>query len=169
MPGVRLILALHNHQPVGCLDGVFEASFRDSYLPFLEVMEDYPDIPFVLHISGPVLEWLIDNQPKYVARVRALAESGRVEILGGGFFEPILTGDPMAEIGSGKIERMLGVAWKKQTRCQAARGLDRRASLGAASGLGPRRGGDSSTPSSTTSTSSALGISRRKRTSRPAS
>ena len=91
MPGVRLILALHDHQPVGNFDGVFEGAYRDSYLPFLEVMEDYPDIPFVLHTSGPLLEWLVDRQPGYVARVRAMAESGRVEILGGGFFEPILT------------------------------------------------------------------------------
>jgi 4-alpha-glucanotransferase len=91
MSGVRLILALHNHQPVGNFEEVFEGAYRDSYLPFLEVMEDYPDIPFVLHTSGPLLEWLVDRQPGYVARVRALAESGRVEVLGGAFFEPILT------------------------------------------------------------------------------
>jgi len=91
MPGVRLILALHDHQPVGNFDGVFEGAYRDSYLPFLEVMEDYPDLPFVLHTSGPLLEWLVERRPEYVARVRALAQSGRVEILGGGFFEPILT------------------------------------------------------------------------------
>ena len=90
MPGVRLIMALHNHQPVGNFDGVFAACYRDSYLPFLEVMEDYPAIPFVLHTSGPLLEWLVEHQPGYVARVRALVEAGRVEILGGGFYEPIL-------------------------------------------------------------------------------
>jgi 4-alpha-glucanotransferase len=91
MPGVRLILALHDHQPVGNFDGVFDGAYRDSYLPFLEVMEDYPDIPFVLHTSGPLLEWLVDRRPEYVARVRAMAQAGRVEILGGAFFEPILT------------------------------------------------------------------------------
>jgi len=91
MPGVRLILALHNHQPVGNFDGVFEAAYRDSYLPFLEVMEGYPEIPFALHTSGPLLEWLVERHADYVARVRTLVEAGRVEILGGGFFEPILT------------------------------------------------------------------------------
>ena len=91
MPGVRLILTLHNHQPVGNFDGVFASAFRDSYLPFLEVMEGYPTIPFALHTSGPLLEWLVEHQPDYVARVRKLVESGRVEILGGGYFEPILT------------------------------------------------------------------------------
>ena len=48
MSTVRLIFALHNHQPVGNFDGVFESAYRDSYLPFLEVLESYPEIPFVL-------------------------------------------------------------------------------------------------------------------------
>ncbi len=91
MSGVRLILALHNHQPVGNFDGVFEAAYRDSYLPFLEVMEDYPQIPFALHTSGPLLEWLVERHPEYLARVRTMVDSGRVEILGGGFYEPIMT------------------------------------------------------------------------------
>ena len=91
MSGVRLILALHDHQPVGNFDGVFEAAYRDSYLPFLEVLEGYPQIPFALHTSGPLMEWLVERHPEYVARVRALVQAGRVEVLGGGYFEPILT------------------------------------------------------------------------------
>jgi len=91
MPHVRLILALHDHQPVGNFDGVFEEAYRTSYRPFLDVLEGYPEIAFVLHTSGPLLEWLVDHRPDYIARVKALVEAGRVEILGGGFFEPILT------------------------------------------------------------------------------
>jgi alpha-amylase len=91
MSTVRLILALHNHQPVGNFDGVFEAAFRDSYLPFLEVLESYPEIPFALHTSGPLLEWLVERHPDYISRLRAMVETGRVEILGGGFYEPIMT------------------------------------------------------------------------------
>lgn len=88
---VRLIFVLHNHQPVGNFDGVFEDAYRLSYLPFLEVLEQYPDIPVVLHTSGPLMEWLAERHPEYVARLRVLVETGRIEILGGGFFEPILT------------------------------------------------------------------------------
>src|SRR4051794_29740982 len=91
MSRVRLILALHNHQPVGNFDGVFEGAYRDGYLPFLEVMEEYPQVPFALHTSGPLLEWLVEHRPEYVSRVRALVDAGRVEILGGGFYEPIMT------------------------------------------------------------------------------
>jgi hypothetical protein len=91
MSTVRLIFALHNHQPVGNFEGVFESAYRDSYLPFLDVLESYPEIPFVLHTSGPLLEWLAERRPEYIARVRALVERGRVEILGGAYHEPIMT------------------------------------------------------------------------------
>ncbi len=91
MSTVRLILALHNHQPVGNFDGVFEAAYRDSYAPFLELLAGYPEIPFALHTSGPLLEWLVERHPEYIAQVRSLVETGRVEILGGGFYEPIMT------------------------------------------------------------------------------
>jgi len=91
MSKLRLVLALHNHQPVGNFDGVFESAYRDSYLPFLEVMERHPEIPFALHTSGPLLEWLVDQRPGYIARLRAMVDAGRVEILGGGYFEPIMT------------------------------------------------------------------------------
>lgn len=90
-PRVRLIFALHNHQPVGNFDSVFDDAYRHSYAPFLELIENYPDIPVCLHTSGPLLEWLVETKPEYIARLRGLVEAGRVEILGGGFFEPILT------------------------------------------------------------------------------
>lgn len=88
---VRLIFALHNHQPVGNFDAVFEAAERDSYSPFLDLAEEYPEIPVALHTSGPLLEWLVEHRPAYVERLRSLADAGRVEILGGAFYEPILT------------------------------------------------------------------------------
>ncbi len=91
MDGIRLILALHNHQPVGNFDGVFEAAYRDSYAPFLDVLESYPALPFALHTSGPLMEWLVERKPEYISRLQAMVAAGRVEILGGGYYEPILT------------------------------------------------------------------------------
>lgn len=85
-----LILALHNHQPVGNFDFVFEQAYRDGYLPFLELMEAYPDIRFSLHISGSLLEWLAEHRPEYLGRLRALLTRGQLELLGGAYFEPIL-------------------------------------------------------------------------------
>ncbi|MCH8829463.1 MAG: alpha-amylase, partial [Planctomycetes bacterium] len=91
---LRLVLALHNHQPVGNFDGVFADACRDSYSPFLDVLDEFPEIPLSLHLSGSLLEWLVQNRPEYVERVRGFVERGQIEILGGAFYEPILAGIP---------------------------------------------------------------------------
>jgi len=91
MPGqTRLILTLHNHQPIGNFDGVFEGAYADSYAPFLDLLDEYPEIPVVLHNSGSLLEWMVQAHPEYVDRLRGLIARGQVEILGGPFYEPIL-------------------------------------------------------------------------------
>ena len=89
-PRVRLVLTIHNHQPVGNFDGVMDQAMHDSYAAFLDVLQDYPDIPFALHNSGSLLEWAADVHPEYIDRVREFVQRGQVEILGGPFYEPIL-------------------------------------------------------------------------------
>lgn len=91
---IRLVLALHDHQPIGNFDGVFAAAYRDSYSPLLEVLERYPEIPIALHTSGSLLEWLVEKHPEYIDRVRNLADRGQIEIIGGPFYEPILATIP---------------------------------------------------------------------------
>ena len=71
---LRLVLVLHNHQPVGNFDGVFEQAYQDSYLPFLDVFERYAALRIALHTSGSLMEWLDARHPEYVDR---LAEPGR--------------------------------------------------------------------------------------------
>ena len=82
---IRLVLAIHNHQPIGNFEGVCEQAYRDSYAPFLEVLEDYPELPISLHTSGSLLEWMVSAHPEYIDRVRSLVDRGQVEILGGPF------------------------------------------------------------------------------------
>lgn len=88
---VYLSLVLHNHQPVGNFDGVIEQAYRDSYLPFLEVFEPYEHLRVALHTSGPLMVWLQENHPDYLDRVKALVAADRIEIVGGPFYEPIMT------------------------------------------------------------------------------
>jgi len=90
-PNVHLCLVLHNHQPIGNFDGVFEQAYQDSYLPFLEVFEPYERLNISLHTSGPLMMWLAERHPEYLDRLRLLVEADRVEIVGGPQYEPILT------------------------------------------------------------------------------
>lgn len=88
---LRLVLVLHNHQPIGNFDGVFEQAYQDSYLPFLNVFERYEGLKIGLHTSGSLMEWLDARHPEYVDRLASLVAAGRIEIVGGPFFEPIMT------------------------------------------------------------------------------
>ncbi len=90
MQTLRFVLALHNHQPVGNFDGVLEAAYKDSYLPFIEFLDAYPQIPISLHTSGCLMEWLVQHYAEYVERLKLLVARGQIEIIGGGFYEPIL-------------------------------------------------------------------------------
>lgn len=87
----HLCLVLHNHQPIGNFDGVFEQAYQDSYLPFLDVFEQYDRLQISLHTSGPLMMWLAERHPEYLDRVRLLVDAGRVEIVGGPQYEPILS------------------------------------------------------------------------------
>ncbi len=88
---VRLCLTLHNHQPVGNFDHVFEQAYVDSYLPFLNVFDDFKDLRISLHTSGPLMEWLDAEHPDYLDRLAEHVATGRIEVIGGAFYEPILT------------------------------------------------------------------------------
>ncbi len=91
---MKLVFGVHDHQPVGNFGWVIEEIYDRSYLPFLEVVERHPGFRFCLHVTGPLFEWIDDNRPEWLDRVKALVEAGRVEILGGGFYEPILAAIP---------------------------------------------------------------------------
>jgi alpha-amylase len=90
-PTLRLVIVLHNHQPIGNFDGVFEQAYEDSYRAFLDVFEQYETIPIALHTSGSLMEWIAARHPEYLDRVAALVAAGRIEVVGGPFYEPILT------------------------------------------------------------------------------
>lgn len=84
-------MCIHNHQPVGNFDSVFEEGLARAYVPFLETLMDFPRVKVSLHTSGPLLEYLEQHHlDRYLDLVRELVSRGQVEPVGGGFFEPIL-------------------------------------------------------------------------------
>lgn len=91
---IRLIIAIHNHQPVGNFDHVIEQAYQDSYISFLDVLEQYPAVRISLHNSGSLLDWIHRHRPEYIERLGRMVESGQIEILGGPFYEPILASIP---------------------------------------------------------------------------
>ncbi|HXW61241.1 MAG TPA: alpha-amylase/4-alpha-glucanotransferase domain-containing protein [Candidatus Acidoferrales bacterium] len=94
MPQFELVLLIHAHQPVGNFDEVLERAYRKSYRPFIDVLARHPSIRAGLHYSGPLLEWLETRHPDYFGQLRELVARQQVEMVGGGFYEPILVTIP---------------------------------------------------------------------------
>src|ERR1700752_3598987 len=90
----NLVLLIHAHQPIGNFDDVMERTYERSYLPFVESVARHPRVRLGLHYSGTLLEWLAEKHPEYIQRIWGLAARGQVEIVGGGFYEPILIAIP---------------------------------------------------------------------------
>jgi alpha-amylase len=89
--GLVFLFAVHNHQPVGNFGHVFKAAFDDCYRPLLEVLAGHPGFRFALHFSGPLWEYMEKNERACWDLVRELSGRGQVELLSGGFYEPILS------------------------------------------------------------------------------
>jgi 4-alpha-glucanotransferase len=90
MSSLSLVFAVHNHQPSGNFESVLEDAYRMSYLPFLQVLDRHPSIAFTQHWTGTLLEWLVKKHPECVDLMRAMVQRGQLELLSGGYYEPIL-------------------------------------------------------------------------------
>jgi alpha-amylase/alpha-mannosidase (GH57 family) len=91
MKDLRFLFAVHNHQPVGNFDSVVEKAFKDCYRPFLERLEKHPRFKFALHFSGPLWEHMEKRERACWELVKIMSGRGQVELLSGGFYEPILS------------------------------------------------------------------------------
>lgn len=89
-PRIDVVLGIHCHQPVGNFTHVFEDAFQRSYRPFIEALAAHPHVKAVAHYTGPLWEFFDEHHPEFVDQLRALTERGQLELLGGGFYEPIL-------------------------------------------------------------------------------
>lgn len=105
MGKLTVLLAFHNHQPDGNFDHVFKIGYDDCYRPLLDLIGEFPSLRLSLHHTGPLLEWLDAHRPAYLDDLRALVTRGQVEVLGGGFYEPMLSVLPDDDV-QGQLELM---------------------------------------------------------------
>src|ERR1700730_10606266 len=105
MHPIALSLAIHNPQPVGNFDHIFAEATDKAYAPLLTALERHPRIRLALHYSGPLLDWLRPHRPELLAPLRPLVARGQVELMTGGYYEPILAIIPDAD-KRGQIEKL---------------------------------------------------------------
>ena len=90
MKKINFVIGIHNHQPVGNFDFVFDQAYHNAYKPFMDLLEKYPSIKVGMHFTGILLDWIDRTYPEFISRQRAMVESGQIEVIGGGFYEPIM-------------------------------------------------------------------------------
>lgn len=98
-------MALHIHQPIGNFDSVLERAYRNCYLPFFNILFEYPSIKITLHISGCLLDYVKARHPEFLDKLRHMGKRRQVEFLGGAYYEPILIAIPPHDL-SGQIRMM---------------------------------------------------------------
>jgi 4-alpha-glucanotransferase len=111
---ISLTLVLHNHQPVGNFGFVFEDNYQKAYAPMLDALERHPGVRLGLHYTGPLLDWFKTERPEVIGRLRLLVERSQVEMLGGGYYEPVLAslreGDRLGQLTrmADEVEALFG-------------------------------------------------------------
>lgn len=95
--GPAFLFGVHNHQPVGNFDSVVHEATALAYDPFLRCLSEGAAPPVTVHCSGGLLAWLREHARATFDRLGALAAAGRVELLTGGFYEPVLAMLPDAD------------------------------------------------------------------------
>src|SRR5881296_1768529 len=105
MDRLAFCFGIHNHQPIGNFDHVFVEATERAYRPFLERLQARPEVRLAVHCTGSLLEWLRERSPRTFDLLAALAERRQVELLTGGFYEPILAVLPDHD-KFGQIERL---------------------------------------------------------------
>jgi 4-alpha-glucanotransferase len=118
MQSVIFTFTTHNHQPLGNFDHVIEEAYAKSYLPFFELAAKYPSIRFATHFTGLLLNWIDTNHPEHLEKLRTMIGHAQIEMISGGFFEPILSvipqRDQQAQIAllTDRIQQLFGVVPK---------------------------------------------------------
>ncbi len=105
MNRLALILGTHSHLPLGQPGEVTEAVYQQALRPFLSTLYAFPEVPAALHYSGLLLEWLEEHHPELVMLIAEMVGRCQVEIVGGGYYDPILPMIP-ANDRLGQLEKM---------------------------------------------------------------
>ncbi len=91
---LKLLLGVHNHQPVGNFTHVMEHAYRQAYSPFVEVLNDFPAFKVTYHFTGPLLQFLETHHPDFLKTLARQVKRQQAEIVVSGFYEPVLVAIP---------------------------------------------------------------------------
>ena len=105
MEKVAFLFCVHNHQPVGNFLHILENAYEKAYLPFIEVLKKYPFMKISIHYTGVLWDFFKDRHPEFLETLKELVKKGQLEMITGGYYEPILAVIPDSD-KVGQIRRL---------------------------------------------------------------
>ena len=91
---LHLAIVLQFHQPPTASVVSLEESFDEVYCPVLDAVEADERLLLNLHFGGRILEHALAHRSDFLSRIARLWRAGRVELLGGAFYDPVLAAIP---------------------------------------------------------------------------
>ena len=109
---LNVILCASGHLPLGTCEAEFETLYNTGIKPLISALNKFPKINMVFHYSGVILNWIERRHPELFMLLEELLSRKQAEMLGGGFYHPVLPLLPLTD-KLGQIE-MLTTYLRKQ-------------------------------------------------------
>jgi 4-alpha-glucanotransferase len=93
----KIILGMYSEKPLGIHREDMEYILLHCYKPVLSFLYANENIKFTLYFSAAVFEWVEDRYPEINMLIHDMVKRKQLEILAGGFYDPILTFLPMKD------------------------------------------------------------------------
>ncbi|GMO31784.1 MAG: DUF1926 domain-containing protein [Termitinemataceae bacterium] len=87
---IEIILGLHFHLPHGTKAEDYEYLYEHRIKVFISALYRYSNIPVVIHISGNLYNYIEREHPELFMVINDMIKIKQVELLSGGFFEPMM-------------------------------------------------------------------------------
>ncbi len=90
MNGINLSFGLTFSNEGSKIASNIKEIYQNKYKKIFTFICSHPTVRMTLFIPGIVLEWLRDNHPEIITILSEKAQDGQIELLGGGYYEPVL-------------------------------------------------------------------------------
>ena len=68
-----------------------EKEYQKVYKPLVKFLFAHPDFHFTFYFAGPSLQFYKKKKSEFITLLKQLSERNQIELLGGGFYDPVLS------------------------------------------------------------------------------
>ena len=94
MRALSILPCLDIQAPAIETDAAYEARCDDVVDPLLARLGEWSGAHVSVNIASPLLVWIAEHRPDSLVRIRHLADDGQIELMGAGFYDPLLVAIP---------------------------------------------------------------------------